>query len=192
MATETADNGNVEGTTGSVPRLAYVVAVGGGDPKAKTRKYIGRKGRVTSRYLRPKIASCHDRCKSGVRDETPELKKPGRRLGVRKIWVKKKPVRRSVEPVKRNKMSYSLDHNSTDYHGSKGVEVFVGGLARSLTEEKVHKLEGKKIGVLPSAGQDTLFLGNLNKGWSADDFNKVVRQVFPDIVSIDLAQPSGS
>lgn len=133
-------------------------------------------------------------------------------------------------------MSYSLDQNSTDYqHGSKGVEVFVGGLARSLTEDKVHKvfaacgeitdmrlikdqkgnlkgfgfvrfatkeaadkalkelsgsmLEGKKIGVLPSAAQDTLFLGNLNKGWSADDFNKVVRQVFPDVVSIDLALP---
>ncbi|XP_071735100.1 uncharacterized protein [Rutidosis leptorrhynchoides] len=137
-------------------------------------------------------------------------------------------------------MKHLLDHNSTDYQNeSKGVEVFVGGLARSLTEEKVHKvfstcgeimemrlikdlqgglkgfgfvrfttkvaadkalrelnesmLEGKKIGVLPSAAQDTLFLGNLNKGWSADDFSKVVRQVFPDIVSIDLAQPvSGS
>ncbi|KAI3799128.1 hypothetical protein L1987_34418 [Smallanthus sonchifolius] len=135
-----------------------------------------------------------------------------------------------------NVMSHSLDHNSTDQQdGSKGVEVFVGGLARSLTEDKVHKvfstcgeimdmhlikdqtgnlkgfgfirfttkdaadkamkelnasmLEGKKIGVLPSAGQDTLFLGNLNKGWSADDFNNVVRQVFPDVVSIDLAQP---
>ncbi|KAJ9540592.1 hypothetical protein OSB04_027098 [Centaurea solstitialis] len=145
------------------------------------------------------------------------------------------------------RMSHSFDHNSTDYrwiflsglqdHGSKGVEVFVGGLARSLTEDKVRKvfsscgeimdmrlikdpkgnlkgfgfvrfttkeaadkavkelsgsmLEGKKIGVLPSAAQDTLFLGNLNKGWSADDFNKIVRQVFPDVVSIDLALPQG-
>ncbi|KAK1410178.1 hypothetical protein QVD17_36713 [Tagetes erecta] len=137
-------------------------------------------------------------------------------------------------------MSYSLDQNSTDYHnGSNGVEVFVGGLSRSLTEDKVHKvfstcgeimdmrlikdqqgslkgfgfirfttkesadkairelnesmLEGKKIGVLPSAGHDTLFFGNLNKGWSTDDFNRVIRQVFPDVVSIDLAQPiSGS
>ncbi|CAH1435408.1 unnamed protein product [Lactuca virosa] len=26
------------------------------------------------------------------------------------------------------------------------------------------QLEGEKIGVLPSASQDTLFLGNLNKG----------------------------
>nr|GEV51054.1 nucleotide-binding, alpha-beta plait [Tanacetum cinerariifolium] len=130
-----------------------------------------------------------------------------------------------------------LDHNSTDsQNGSKGVEVFVGGLARTLTEDKVFSacgeilemrlikdqrgglkgfgfirfatkeaadkalkelagsmLEGKKIGVLPSAAQDTLFLGNLNKGWSADDFNKVIRQVFPDVVSIDLSQPlSGS
>ncbi|KAM0002356.1 putative heterogeneous nuclear ribonucleoprotein Q acidic [Helianthus debilis subsp. tardiflorus] len=135
-------------------------------------------------------------------------------------------------------MSHLLNHNSADNHGSKGVEVFVGGLARSVTEDKVHKvfstcgeimdirlikdqngslkgfgfirfttkdaadkalkelnesmLEGKKIGVLPSAGNDTLFLGNLNKGWSADDFSNVVRQVFPDVVSIDLAQPSGS
>ncbi|XP_076901004.1 uncharacterized protein LOC143555319 [Bidens hawaiensis] len=137
-------------------------------------------------------------------------------------------------------MSHSLDRNSTDYqNGSKGVEVFVGGLARSLTEDKVHKvfsacgeivdirlmkdpsgnpkgfgfirfatkdaadkalkelhdsmLDGKKIGVLPSAGHDTLFMGNLNKGWSADDFSKIVHQVFPDVVSIDLAQPpSGS
>ncbi|KAI3808636.1 hypothetical protein L1987_24593 [Smallanthus sonchifolius] len=133
-------------------------------------------------------------------------------------------------------MSHSVDHNSTDsQHGSKGVEVFVGGLARSLTEDKVRKvfsacgeikdmrlikdqkgslkgfgfvrfttkdaadkalkelnesmLEGKKIGVLPSVVQDTLFIANLNKGWSADDFNKVVRQVFPDVVSIDLSQP---
>ncbi|XP_071706929.1 uncharacterized protein [Rutidosis leptorrhynchoides] len=136
-------------------------------------------------------------------------------------------------------MSHLLDHNSTGYQNeSKGVEVFVGGLARSLTEEKVHKLfstcgeimemrlikdpqgglkgfgfvrfttkaaadkalkdlnetmlEGKKIGVLPSAGQDTLFLGNLNKGWSVDDFNNVVRQVFPDIVSIELSQPDSN
>ncbi|KAK9061768.1 hypothetical protein SSX86_018951 [Deinandra increscens subsp. villosa] len=134
-------------------------------------------------------------------------------------------------------MSNSLDHNSIDsQYGSKGVEIFVGGLARSLSDDKVRKvfsacgeimdmrlikdpqgnlkgfgfirfttkdaadralkelnesmLEGKKIGVLPSAGQDTLFLGNLNKGWSADDFNKAVRQVFPDVVSIDLAQPA--
>ncbi|XP_076891591.1 uncharacterized protein LOC143543042 isoform X1 [Bidens hawaiensis] len=50
-------------------------------------------------------------------------------------------------------------------------------------------LEGKRIGVLPSAAQDTLFIGNLNKGCSADDFNKVIRQVFPDVVSIDLSQP---
>nr|XP_043631789.1 uncharacterized protein LOC122603211 isoform X2 [Erigeron canadensis] len=112
-------------------------------------------------------------------------------------------------------MSHSVDHNSTDFqNGIKGVEVFLGGLARTLTEEKIRKvfstcgeimdmrlikdnqgslkLEGKKIGVLPSAAQDTLFLGNLNKGWSADDFSKVVRQVFPDIVSIDLAQPQSA
>ncbi|KAM0022544.1 putative Calmodulin-binding domain, plant [Helianthus debilis subsp. tardiflorus] len=85
-----------------------MVAVGGGlsGSKAKTRTYTGRKGHITtSRYLRPKISSCHDRCKTGVRDEPPELKKPGRRLGVRKMWVKKKPARISVEPVERKKMT---------------------------------------------------------------------------------------
>ncbi|KAJ0660610.1 putative heterogeneous nuclear ribonucleoprotein Q acidic [Helianthus annuus] len=63
---------------------------------------------------------------------------------------------------------------------------------KALKELNESMLEGKKIGVLPSAGHDTLFLGNLNKGWSADDFSNVVRQVFPDVVSIDLAQPNGS
>ncbi|XP_076901669.1 glycine-rich RNA-binding protein 4, mitochondrial-like [Bidens hawaiensis] len=41
-------------------------------------------------------------------------------------------------------MSHSVDHNSTvnnnNQHGSKGLEVFVGGLARSLTEDKVRKV----------------------------------------------------
>lgn len=136
-------------------------------------------------------------------------------------------------------MSHSLEHRSTDnQHATKGSEVFVGGLAHSVTEDKIREvfstcgeimdmrlikdqkgnlkgfgfvrfatkdaadravkelsgstLEGKKIGVLPSAAQDTLFLGNLNKGWTADDFDKVVRQVFPDVVSIDLAKPLSS
>ncbi|KAJ0704228.1 putative Calmodulin-binding domain, plant [Helianthus annuus] len=108
MATQTADNGNAKGTPESILEPAYMVAVGGGlsGSKAKTRTYTGRKGHITtSRYLRPKISSCHDRCKTGVRDEPPELKKPGRRLGVRKMWVKKKPARISVEPVERKKMT---------------------------------------------------------------------------------------
>ncbi|KAK6117426.1 hypothetical protein DH2020_048835 [Rehmannia glutinosa] len=114
----------------------------------------------------------------------------------------------------------------------KGTEVFVGGLPRSISEEKIHKvfsacgeiveirlikdkngslkgfcfvrfatkesaaravreksgtvLDGKKIGVLPSSEQDTLYFGNLNKAWSADEFERIVLQVFPDIESIDL------
>ncbi|KAK4712384.1 hypothetical protein R3W88_006897 [Solanum pinnatisectum] len=115
----------------------------------------------------------------------------------------------------------------------KGTEIFVGGLARTTTESKIHEvfsscgeiveirlikdqignakgfcfvrfatkyaadkalkeksgyvLDGKKIGIRPSVEQDTLFLGNLNKGWGAEEFESIVRQVFPDVVSVDLA-----
>lgn len=115
----------------------------------------------------------------------------------------------------------------------KGTEIFVGGLARTTTESKIHEvfsscgeiveirlikdqignakgfcfvrfatkfaadkalkeksgyvLDGKKIGVRPSVEQDTLFFGNLNKGWGAEEFESIVRQVFPDVVSVDLA-----
>ncbi|KAA8530430.1 hypothetical protein F0562_005139 [Nyssa sinensis] len=136
-------------------------------------------------------------------------------------------------------MSQPLDHYSEDHqHAIKGSEVFVGGLAHTTTENKVHEafstcgeimeirlikdqksnskgfgfirfatkeaadkavkeksgfmLDGKKIGVLPSNDQDSLFLGNLHKDWSADDFDKIVRQVFPDVVSVDLAKPLSS
>ncbi|KAK2989847.1 hypothetical protein RJ640_025506, partial [Escallonia rubra] len=130
-------------------------------------------------------------------------------------------------------------------HAVKGLEVFVGGLPRNVSEEKIREvfstcgevkevrlikdqkgtlkgfcfvrfatkeaaefavkeksglveknvdviLDGKQIGVLPSADQDTLFLGNLYKGWSVEDFDKIVRRVFPDVVSVDLALPSNS
>ncbi|PSR87717.1 Heterogeneous nuclear ribonucleoprotein like [Actinidia chinensis var. chinensis] len=53
-------------------------------------------------------------------------------------------------------------------------------------------LEGKKIGVLPSTEQDSLFLGNLPKDWSADEFDKIVHEAFPDVVSVDLAMPFSS
>ncbi|XP_010316225.1 uncharacterized protein [Solanum lycopersicum] len=115
----------------------------------------------------------------------------------------------------------------------KGTEIFVGGLARTTTESKIHEvfsscgeiveirlikdqignakgfcfvrfatkyaadkalkeksgyvLDGKKIGIRPSVEQDTLFLGNLNKGWGAEEFESIVRQVFPDVTSVDLA-----
>ncbi|KAG8384630.1 hypothetical protein BUALT_Bualt04G0137900 [Buddleja alternifolia] len=170
-------------------------------------------------------------------------------------------------------MSLTSARHSTDQkeHGAKGTEVFVGGLPRSISEDKIHKIEdsqienggrvtsdsgctllmptlsgevafnplaksselsacgeileirmikdqkgnlkgfcfvrfatkeaanravreksgtmidGKKIGVLPSSEQDTLYFGNLNKAWSADEFQRIVLQVFPDIESVDLA-----
>ncbi|KAG9140108.1 hypothetical protein Leryth_021132 [Lithospermum erythrorhizon] len=52
-------------------------------------------------------------------------------------------------------------------------------------------VDGKKIGVLPSAEQNTLFLGNLNKGWNAEEFEKFVRQIFPDVVLVTLVMLGG-
>uniref|UniRef100_A0A5B6YPG9 Putative RNA-binding protein 46 isoform X2 n=1 Tax=Davidia involucrata TaxID=16924 RepID=A0A5B6YPG9_DAVIN len=136
-------------------------------------------------------------------------------------------------------MSQPLDYHSMDHqHAIKGSEVFVGGLAHTTTENKIHEafstcgeimeirlikdqkgnskgfcfirfamkeaadkalkeksgfmLDGKKIGVLPSTDQDSLFFGNLHKDWSANDFDKIVRQVFPDVASVDLAKPLSS
>ncbi|KAK1383543.1 putative RNA-binding protein 46 [Heracleum sosnowskyi] len=136
-------------------------------------------------------------------------------------------------------MSNSSEHQSSGNKlAVKGSEVFVGGLSRSLTEEKIREvfstcgeileirlikdhqgylkgfcfvrfatksaadkavreksgllLDGKKIGVLPSSEQDTLFMGNLYKGWTAADFILLVREVFADIVSVDLATPSST
>ncbi|KAK4346431.1 hypothetical protein RND71_032770 [Anisodus tanguticus] len=57
---------------------------------------------------------------------------------------------------------------------------------KALKEKSGYVLDGKKIGVRPSVEQDTLFLGNLNKGWGAEEFESIVRQVFPDVVSVDL------
>ncbi|PIN06624.1 Splicing factor 3b, subunit 4 [Handroanthus impetiginosus] len=131
-------------------------------------------------------------------------------------------------------MSQPSKGQSTDHkeNVAKGTEVFVGGLPRSISEEKVKELfsacgeiveirmikdpkgnlkgfcfvrfatkeaasravreksgtmlDGKKIGVLPSSEQDTLYFGNLNKAWSAEEFERIVLQVFPDVESIDL------
>ncbi|KAL6994152.1 hypothetical protein U1Q18_012259 [Sarracenia purpurea var. burkii] len=60
---------------------------------------------------------------------------------------------------------------------------------KAVKEKSGTMLDGKKIGVVPSMEQDSLFLGNLRKDWSADDFDKIVRQVFPDVVSVNLAMP---
>lgn len=136
-------------------------------------------------------------------------------------------------------MSNSSEHQpSGNKNVVKGSEVFVGGLSRSLTEDKIREvfstcgeileirlikdhqgslkgfcfvrfatksaadkavreksgilLDGKKIGVLPSSEQDTLFMGNLYKGWTAAEFILLVREVFADIVSVDLATPSST
>ncbi|XP_058080900.1 uncharacterized protein LOC131229058 isoform X2 [Magnolia sinica] len=121
-------------------------------------------------------------------------------------------------------------------HRVKGFEIFVGGLARSVTEGMIREvfcscgeilevrmikdqngtskgfcfvrfatkeaafkarkekdgsmLEGKKLGVAQSANQDSLFLGNLRKDWSFEEFNKMVHQAFQDVVSTELAMPS--
>ncbi|KAL3525866.1 hypothetical protein ACH5RR_014238 [Cinchona calisaya] len=62
---------------------------------------------------------------------------------------------------------------------------------KAVIEKSGFVLNGKKIGVLPSTEQDTLYLGNLNKGWSTYEFEGIVRQVFPDVISVDLATPVG-
>lgn len=118
-------------------------------------------------------------------------------------------------------------------HRVKGSELFVGGLARTVTESKIreifapygeivelrmmrdqngatkgfcfvrfatkeaalkaHKekngimLEGKKVGVTLSSDRDKLFFGNLPKDWSPEEFDKLVRQAFEDVVNVDLA-----
>ncbi|XP_071915580.1 uncharacterized protein [Coffea arabica] len=62
---------------------------------------------------------------------------------------------------------------------------------KAVREKSGFVLDGKKIGVLPSKEQDTLFFGNLNKGWSTYEFEGIIRQVFPDVISVDLASPVG-
>lgn len=107
----------------------------------------------------------------------------------------------------------------------KGTEIFVGGLARTTTESKIHEvfsscgeiveirlikdqignakgfcfvrfatkyaadkalkeksgyvLDGKKIGIRPSVEQDTLFLGNLNKGLFHFSCKSIVQDLLP-------------
>lgn len=121
-------------------------------------------------------------------------------------------------------------------HQGKGFEIFVGGMARSVTEDMIREvfvscgeivdvrimkdkngspkgycfvrfaskeatfkalkekngyvLQGKKIGISLSTDQNSLFLGNLRKDWSFEEFDKILRQAFRDIVSVDLAIPS--
>ncbi|CAA0828376.1 RNA-binding (RRM/RBD/RNP motifs) family protein [Striga hermonthica] len=138
-----------------------------------------------------------------------------------------------ISELCRIQMNLQSNQHSTNQHenAARGTEVFVGGLPRSISEEKLRKvfsacgeivelrmmrdkkgnlkgfcfvrfatkesaaravreisgtvLEGKKIGVLPSSEQDTLYLGNLNKV-SCPSIMFHVPQVFPDIESIEL------
>nr|GMD01066.1 polyadenylate-binding protein, cytoplasmic and nuclear-like isoform X2 [Ipomoea batatas] len=131
-------------------------------------------------------------------------------------------------------MSHSTEHLQAEHQNpfNKGSEVFIGGLARTVTENKIREvfsacgkiveirliqdqsgnikgfgfvrfatkeaaekavkeksgyvIDGRKIGVLPSIEQDTLFFGNLNKGWSGEEFENLIHQVFPDVVSVNL------
>ncbi|KAL8471708.1 hypothetical protein ACS0TY_028455 [Phlomoides rotata] len=129
-------------------------------------------------------------------------------------------------------MGHPERHSTDQKNEVRGSEVFVGGLPRNISEEKIREvfsacgeimevrmihdqkgamkgfcfvrfvtkesatratreisgtlLDGKKIGVLPSTEQDTLYFGNLNKAWGPEEFNRIVLQVFPDIESIDL------
>nr|GMC91553.1 protein tpx2 [Ipomoea batatas] len=94
-------------------------------------------------------------------------------------------------------MSHSTEHLQAEHQNpfNKGSEVFIGGLARTVTENKIREgfgfvrfatkeaaekavkeksgyvIDGRKIGVLPSIEQDTLFFGNLNKAiqWAEEE-----------------------
>lgn len=63
---------------------------------------------------------------------------------------------------------------------------------KAIKEKSGFMVEGKKIGVVPSTDQTTLFFGNLPKDWSPDEFDKMVCQAFQDVTSVDLAMPFGS
>lgn len=84
-----------------------------------------------------------------------------------------------------------------DHKGSMKGYCFVRFATKEAAEKAIKEkngivLNGKKIGVLRSTEQDTLYFGNLNKGWSAPEFEGIVWQVFPDVVSIDLPIPLSS
>lgn len=131
-----------------------------------------------------------------------------------------------------------MDNESADNkQGVKRTEVFVGGLAPSVTEIKLHEifstcgeimearmikdhkgnsmgycflrfstreaavravkdkdgimLEGRKVGVHLSIEKNSLFMGNLPKEWSPAEFDRVVRQIFEEVVSVNLVTHDG-
>ncbi|CAA0820281.1 RNA-binding (RRM/RBD/RNP motifs) family protein [Striga hermonthica] len=64
--------------------------------------------------------------------------------------------------------------------------------ARAVRELSGTVMEGKKIAVRLSSEQDTLYLGNLNKAWSAEEFERMVLEVFPGIETIELPMLKGT
>ncbi|XP_071708346.1 uncharacterized protein [Rutidosis leptorrhynchoides] len=86
-------------TSVSISGPAYMVAVGG-TPRGSKPKI------VLSRYLRPRIRSCHDLCKNGTNNESLEIKRCTRSSKSRKISViKEKVIKTNVIPVERMKKS---------------------------------------------------------------------------------------
>ncbi|KAK1410187.1 hypothetical protein QVD17_36722 [Tagetes erecta] len=96
--------------------------------------------RVSSRYLKPKIASCHDRCKHGTIDE-PEIKRPTRRLRVRRVLVKRNKVKRTVEPVE--KKSTKAKHKPKPSAG----RIMRTGDERVKVVKRENSLPSRRIGV---------------------------------------------
>ncbi|GER45311.1 heterogeneous nuclear ribonucleoprotein A1 [Striga asiatica] len=64
--------------------------------------------------------------------------------------------------------------------------------ARAVRELSGTVMEGKKIVVRLSSEQDTLYLGNLDKAWSAEEFERMVLEVFPGIETIELPMLKGT
>ncbi|CAL9089443.1 unnamed protein product [Musa textilis] len=59
--------------------------------------------------------------------------------------------------------------------------------SRAYKENDGVMVHGKSIRVALSSDQDSLFFGNLHKDWSLEEFDKLVRQAFKDVLSVNLA-----
>ncbi|WVZ90911.1 hypothetical protein U9M48_037164, partial [Paspalum notatum var. saurae] len=51
-------------------------------------------------------------------------------------------------------------------------------------------LQGKRLAVDLSMDQDTVFVGNICKEWTSEEFEELIRKTFKDVVSVDLAMAS--
>ncbi|KAJ1265977.1 hypothetical protein BS78_08G115600 [Paspalum vaginatum] len=52
------------------------------------------------------------------------------------------------------------------------------------------ELQGKRLAVDLSMDQDTVFIGNICKEWTSEEFEELIRKTFKDVVSVDLAMAS--